>query len=204
MRPDRIEAFKFSTDPDLEGKVRDVVGLYLAPPANAVVVLVDEKSQIQALDRTARCCRCARAWPRGAPMTTSSAKLRSPPPARTFPRWVCRDSDRPTAPARRRIATCAAPPQPFRFVLLAADDSPFSKSFSFFRSTAAANRASCRCRDRSAATLWTFSYYGHVQPNDRSLYWLRNPPRPGSGHRELRNVLAYPWVGSMVMPVAAR
>ena len=45
--------FKFSTDPQLEAKMRDVVGLYLAPPDNAVVVSVDEKSQIQALDRTA-------------------------------------------------------------------------------------------------------------------------------------------------------
>jgi hypothetical protein len=43
----------FSTDPELEAKVRDVVGLYLAPPEKAVVVCVDEKSQIQALDRTA-------------------------------------------------------------------------------------------------------------------------------------------------------
>ena len=49
----RIETFKFSTDPGLEAKIRDVVGLYLAPPDNAVVVSVDEKSQIQALDRTA-------------------------------------------------------------------------------------------------------------------------------------------------------
>ena len=53
LQPWRIETFKFSTDPELGAKVRDVVGLYLAPPANAVVVCVDEKSQIQALDRTA-------------------------------------------------------------------------------------------------------------------------------------------------------
>jgi transposase len=53
LQPHRIETFKFSTDPQLEAKVRDVVGLYLEPPANAVVVCVDEKSQIQALDRTA-------------------------------------------------------------------------------------------------------------------------------------------------------
>jgi transposase len=53
LQPHRIETFKFSTDPQLEAKVRDVVGLYLDPPANAVVVCVDEKSQIQALDRTA-------------------------------------------------------------------------------------------------------------------------------------------------------
>ncbi len=53
IQPHRLQAFKFSTDPELEAKVRDVVGLYLDPPANAVVVSVDEKSQIQALDRTA-------------------------------------------------------------------------------------------------------------------------------------------------------
>jgi transposase len=44
--------FKFSTDPQLEEKVRDVVGLYLNPPGNAIVLSVDEKTQIQALDRT--------------------------------------------------------------------------------------------------------------------------------------------------------
>jgi len=53
LQPHRVETFKFSTDPELEFKIRDVVGLYLDPPANAVVVSVDEKSQIQALDRTA-------------------------------------------------------------------------------------------------------------------------------------------------------
>jgi transposase len=52
LQPHRTEGFKFSTDPQLEAKVRDVVGLYLEPPENAVVVCVDEKTQIQALDRT--------------------------------------------------------------------------------------------------------------------------------------------------------
>ena len=53
LQPWRRESFKFSTDPELEAKVRDVVGLYLAPPEKAVVLSIDEKSQIQALDRTA-------------------------------------------------------------------------------------------------------------------------------------------------------
>ena len=53
LQPWRVETFKFSTDPELEAKVRDVVGLYLNPPERAVVLCVDEKSQIQALDRTA-------------------------------------------------------------------------------------------------------------------------------------------------------
>ena len=53
VQPWRAETFKFSTDPELVAKVTDVVGLYLAPPENAVVLCIDEKSQIQALDRTA-------------------------------------------------------------------------------------------------------------------------------------------------------
>jgi transposase len=53
VAPWRSETFKFSTDPELVAKVTDVVGLYLAPPENAIVLCVDEKSQIQALDRTA-------------------------------------------------------------------------------------------------------------------------------------------------------
>jgi transposase len=53
LQPWRRETFKFSTDPHLEAKIRDVVGLYLNPPEKAVVLSIDEKSQIQALDRTA-------------------------------------------------------------------------------------------------------------------------------------------------------
>jgi len=52
LQPHRLETFKLSTDPDFVAKVRDVVGLYLAPPAQAIVLCVDEKSQIQALDRS--------------------------------------------------------------------------------------------------------------------------------------------------------
>jgi Winged helix-turn helix/DDE superfamily endonuclease len=52
VQPWRQGTFKFSTDPELEAKVRDVVGLYLDPPENAIVLCVDEKSQIQALNRT--------------------------------------------------------------------------------------------------------------------------------------------------------
>lgn len=53
IQPHRVEKFKISNDPLFEDKVRDVVGLYLAPPERALVLSVDEKSQIQALDRTA-------------------------------------------------------------------------------------------------------------------------------------------------------
>ena len=52
LQPHRSETFKLSPDPLLVEKVRDIVGLYMAPPDNAVVLCVDEKSQIQALDRT--------------------------------------------------------------------------------------------------------------------------------------------------------
>ena len=52
LQPHRTRGFKYSTDPELEQKVTDVVGLYLHPPEKAVVLCVDEKSQIQALDRT--------------------------------------------------------------------------------------------------------------------------------------------------------
>ena len=52
VKPWKAETFKFSTDPQLAGKVTDVVGLYLNPPENAIVLCIDEKSQIQALDRT--------------------------------------------------------------------------------------------------------------------------------------------------------
>lgn len=52
LKPHRTETFKWSTDPELVTKVRDVVGLYLAPPERAIVLSVDEKTQIQALDRT--------------------------------------------------------------------------------------------------------------------------------------------------------
>jgi hypothetical protein len=52
LRPHRMETFKLSTDPDFVDKVRDVVGLYVSPPEHAVVLCVDEKSQIQALDRS--------------------------------------------------------------------------------------------------------------------------------------------------------
>jgi len=52
LQPHRTETFKLSTDPLFIEKVRDIVGLYLNPPDRALVLCVDEKSQIQALDRT--------------------------------------------------------------------------------------------------------------------------------------------------------
>lgn len=52
LKPHRLKTFKISRDPEFAEKVQDVVGLYLNPPENAVVLSVDEKTQIQALDRT--------------------------------------------------------------------------------------------------------------------------------------------------------
>ena len=52
LQPHRIKQFKLSNDPDFAVKAHDIVGLYMNPPAHAVVLSVDEKSQIQALDRT--------------------------------------------------------------------------------------------------------------------------------------------------------
>ena len=53
LKPWREDAFKVSPDPELVEKIRDIVGLYLNPPVAAVVFAVDEKLQVQALDRTA-------------------------------------------------------------------------------------------------------------------------------------------------------
>ena len=52
LKPHRLRTFNISNDPDFAEKVRDVIGLYLNPPDNALVLSVDEKTQIQALDRT--------------------------------------------------------------------------------------------------------------------------------------------------------
>jgi transposase len=52
LKPHLLETFKFTTDPEAEDKIRDVVGLYVRPPENAAVISLDEKTQIQALNRT--------------------------------------------------------------------------------------------------------------------------------------------------------
>jgi transposase len=52
LKPHLVKSFQFSTDPDFEKKLEDVVGLYLNPPENSIVLCVDEKSQIQALERS--------------------------------------------------------------------------------------------------------------------------------------------------------
>ena len=68
LKPHLSETFKLSTDPYFVEKVRDVVGLYMSPPENAIVLSVDEKSQVQALDRTQPLL----------PMTPGQAERRTP------------------------------------------------------------------------------------------------------------------------------
>ena len=63
LQPHRVESFKFSTDPQFVTKVRDIVGLYVNPPDRAIVLSVDEKSQIQALTGRNLFFRCDRACP---------------------------------------------------------------------------------------------------------------------------------------------
>ena len=56
LKPHLVASFKVSNDPLFEEKVTDIVGLYMSPPDKALVLCVDEKSQIQALDRTQPGC----------------------------------------------------------------------------------------------------------------------------------------------------
>ena len=89
LQPHRSENFRLSKDPLFVDKVVDIVGLYLNPPEHALVLCVDEKSQVQALDRTSFCFRCVPGRWRGALTTTSATArprclLRSiSPPARS-------------------------------------------------------------------------------------------------------------------------
>ena len=87
LQPHRSETFKLSADPYFVDKVRDIVGLYMDPPQHALVLCVDEKSQVQALDRTQPCCRCGPARSSDALMTTSlaMARLRCSPPSTSPP-----------------------------------------------------------------------------------------------------------------------
>ena len=99
VAPWRVETFKFSTDPELVAKVTDVVGLYLAPPENAIVLCIDEKSQIQALDRTAPMLPMQPGLPE---RRTHDYKRTAPRPC--SPRWRSRPARSP-APANPGTAT---------------------------------------------------------------------------------------------------
>ena len=86
LKPHQTEAFKLSPDPQFIDKVRDIVGLYLNPPEAAVVLCVDEKSQIQALDRSAPVLPLMPGVPeRGRPTTTSATAPPTSTPRSTSP-----------------------------------------------------------------------------------------------------------------------
>jgi transposase len=68
LKPHRVDTFKISTDPNFVDKIHDVVGLYLNPPERAIVLCVDEKTGIQALDRT---------QPRASPRSVEASPMRS-------------------------------------------------------------------------------------------------------------------------------
>ena len=80
LQPHRVENFKFSKDPQFVEKVRDIVGLYMNPPEHAMVLCVDEKSQVQALNRTQPILPWRQACRPASPMTTNGmASLRCSP-----------------------------------------------------------------------------------------------------------------------------
>lgn len=77
LQPHRQGTFKLSTDPDFEEKVIDVVGLYFDPPMDAVVLSIDEKTQIQALDRTQLLLPMTFCKTESGPMTTPATEPRT-------------------------------------------------------------------------------------------------------------------------------
>jgi putative transposase len=72
LQPHRSESFKLSNDPFFVEKLRDVVGLYLSPPENALVLCVDEKNSARHWSEHSRCCRWGSATSRGSHTTTSA------------------------------------------------------------------------------------------------------------------------------------
>jgi hypothetical protein len=92
LAPHRSETFKLSRDPLFIEKVRDIVGLYFAPPERALVLCVDEKSQIQALDRTAPLLPM-----RAGPIERRTMTMPATAPLRCLPRWTPRAADWPDA-----------------------------------------------------------------------------------------------------------
>ena len=83
IQPHRQKHFKLSTDPFFAEKVHDIVGLYLNPPDNAMVLCVDEKSQTQALERTSLCCPLGSDTSKASRMATSVTV-----PPTSLPPWT--------------------------------------------------------------------------------------------------------------------
>jgi hypothetical protein len=119
LKPHRQETFKLSTDPDFVAKVRDVVGLYLAPPEHAVVLSVDEKSQIQALDRsqTVFPMRCGQPQRRSHDYVRHGALLTE----RQIRRSVHRSVEELEAAINAFLDQHNADPKPFRWIKSADD-----------------------------------------------------------------------------------
>ena len=91
LQPHRSETFKLSSDPLFVDKVRDIVGLYLSPPTHALVLSVDEKSQIQALDREQPVLPMAPACPNAGHLPTSgTAELARGHGKRSLVGWPAR------------------------------------------------------------------------------------------------------------------
>ena len=86
LKPHLVDTFKLSTDPQFIDKVRDVVGLYLNPPQAAMVLCVDEKTSVQALDRTAPILPLLPVTPSGPPTTTPDTAPPTCTPLWTWPR----------------------------------------------------------------------------------------------------------------------
>jgi transposase len=84
LKPHRVDTFKISNDPQFTEKLVDVVGLYLDPPDKAIVLCMDEKSSIQALDRTQASLPLVPG--RAATMTQTTSATAPPPCSR---RWTC-------------------------------------------------------------------------------------------------------------------
>jgi transposase len=109
LRPHLQETWKLSTDPQFIDKVRDVAGLYLNPPEHAMVLCVDEKTQIQAIDRTAPCLSCPPPRPGAATITSATARpacspRSTSPPARSSPPTMGAGSTRRNANVSGREA----------------------------------------------------------------------------------------------------
>jgi transposase len=87
LKPHLVESFKLSPDPLFVEKVRDVAGLYINPPEGVLVLCVDEKTQVQALDRTSPVLPLRPgAFSNGAPMTTSATAPPTSTPRSMLPR----------------------------------------------------------------------------------------------------------------------
>ena len=105
LQPHRTETFKFSTDPQLEAEIRDVVGLYLDPPANAVVVCVDENHRSKLSTAPHHCYRCA-STRQNAVLTTTAGTAPRP----CSPRSRSPPERSPPTPATTGTATASSSP----------------------------------------------------------------------------------------------